>query len=353
MIKKKTSKMKISKPKASKPRVSKAKKEKPKKDQLPARITNDTVAEHREKVLADGRKHKYPLQYTRNKLIRNTIIISVSGLILLVVGVWAQLYIVRDTSDIAYRITRAIPLPIAAIDGKNVRYSDYLLYHRSTVAVQNARGGGEAEDKASFQRQEALNRAIEKAYVEKIAAERGIYVGEDQVNAAIENAREASGLSESAYESTVSDLNWSMDDMRTAFRATLLKQAVSFSVDEKASKLSQDVNERIRAEAEKDLKDIAGKFNEQEVRVEYVDSVTVSKNNADGGLTEAAKKLKPGDISAATKTLRGDGYYFIQLRDENDQSLRYSYIKVPLMSFQEDIVQLLNGDEVKKYVNVE
>ena len=31
------------------------------KRSLPSRITNDTVAEHREKVLAGGRKHKYPI----------------------------------------------------------------------------------------------------------------------------------------------------------------------------------------------------------------------------------------------------------------------------------------------------
>ena len=42
---------------------------------LPTRITNDTVAEHREKVLAGGRKLKYPLQYTKRKLVRNTILI--------------------------------------------------------------------------------------------------------------------------------------------------------------------------------------------------------------------------------------------------------------------------------------
>jgi hypothetical protein len=52
-------------------------KKKPKqKKELPTRITNDTVAEHREHVLAGGRKLKYPVQYTRSALVRNTIIIS-------------------------------------------------------------------------------------------------------------------------------------------------------------------------------------------------------------------------------------------------------------------------------------
>ena len=33
----------------------------------PARITNDTVAEHRQRVIAGGRKFKYPIQYARHK----------------------------------------------------------------------------------------------------------------------------------------------------------------------------------------------------------------------------------------------------------------------------------------------
>jgi parvulin-like peptidyl-prolyl isomerase len=37
----------------------------------PARITNETVAEHRERILAGGRRFKYPMQYARHKLVFN------------------------------------------------------------------------------------------------------------------------------------------------------------------------------------------------------------------------------------------------------------------------------------------
>ena len=107
---------------------------------LPTRITNDTVAEHREKVLAGGRKLKYPLQYTKRKLVRNTILISLGALVAFVVLVWVQLYVWRDTSEWAYRVTRVVPVPVAQIDGEYVRYSDYLLYYRSTVAVLENQG---------------------------------------------------------------------------------------------------------------------------------------------------------------------------------------------------------------------
>ena len=41
----------------------------------PSRITNETVAEHRERILAGGRRFKYPVQYARHRLVINTIII--------------------------------------------------------------------------------------------------------------------------------------------------------------------------------------------------------------------------------------------------------------------------------------
>ena len=63
------------------------------------RITNDTLAEHREKVLAGGRKFKYPVQYARHRLVRNTIIISVSALVLLMGLGWYTLYQAQNTSE--------------------------------------------------------------------------------------------------------------------------------------------------------------------------------------------------------------------------------------------------------------
>lgn len=40
-------------------------------------VTNDTVAEHREKILAGGRKFKYPIQYSKHKVIINAIIVVI------------------------------------------------------------------------------------------------------------------------------------------------------------------------------------------------------------------------------------------------------------------------------------
>jgi hypothetical protein len=71
-----------------------------KKQESPSRITNDTVAEHRERILAGGRRFKYPVQYSRHKLVINAVVISlVTLLVLLLVG-WWQLYLAQNSSSL-------------------------------------------------------------------------------------------------------------------------------------------------------------------------------------------------------------------------------------------------------------
>ena len=68
--------------------MKKIKLKRSKKQPAPAasRITNETIAEHREQILAGGRRFKYPIQYTKHKLIINTVLISMASIILLLVA---------------------------------------------------------------------------------------------------------------------------------------------------------------------------------------------------------------------------------------------------------------------------
>ncbi|PID33269.1 hypothetical protein CR969_01610 [Candidatus Saccharibacteria bacterium] len=328
-------------------KILKSKKSTEKKE-LPSRITNDTVAQHREKVLAGGRKHKYPLQYTKHKLVWNTIFISVAGLILVSTLVWLQLYVWKDTSDLAYRITRVLPLPIAKIDGQSVPYSNYLLYHRSSIAALKVQGQDEiAADKAAFLRQQAMDRALEVAYANKIANERDIKVNDNQVDDFLKKQRESTSLTESSWESAVRDhLGWSLSEQRQAVRSALTVSAVAFSVDEPASNSAKQVRDYINKK--KSLAEIAKSMKD---KVQLVPDITVPKKNTDS-IAAIAAKLKPGQISPSTKTLAGDGYYFISLKSTNDNTLTYSYLKVPLTVFKQQLIQVKESDKVAYYVDV-
>lgn len=320
-------------------------------EKLPTRITNDTVAQHREKVLAGGRKLKYPLQYTRSRLVRNTIIISISVLVALMVLVWAQLYVWKDTSDLAHRITRAIPLPIATIDGEYVRYSDYLLYHRSTIAVLKSQGRPDvdtASDRMRFQKQQALDRALEDAYAAKIGRERNITITDQQVNDSIAQQK-GSSLSDGAYESAVMEhLGWTMDEMRQAMKNSLLRQEVALTVDANAAEIAQLVGAQVSKGVS--IADIAKELGN---KVEYAADVVVPKDNSDGGLSIAAAKLEVGKTSGSVKVLDGDGYYFITRQASGADTIGYSYIKVPLTEFKKQFNALKNSDKTKLFIKLD
>lgn len=326
-------------------------KKKDPKEKLPSRITNDTVAEHREQVLAGGRKLKYPMQYTRRKLVRNTIIISVAALIILASLVWAQLYVWKDTSDLAYRITKTIPLPIARIDGESVRYSDYLLYHRSTLAGLSNQMKGEGTvdgDRIKFQQQRALDQALEDAYARKIAREHKIEVSDKLIDELLSQPRKEYGISDSAYASAVSDsLNWTVEEMHQAMKNAQTRREASFVVDTKASKTSEEVTSMLSSG--KNLEEIAELIGDD---VEYQTEITVPRNNSDGGLSLAAAKIDVGKTSGATKIASGGGYYFINRLGGDDKNISYSYIKVPLKTFKENFAKLKNS-ATKVYIKIE
>src|SRR5690606_35283970 len=101
--------------------------------EVPSRITNETVAEHRERILAGGRRFKYPMQYARHRLVIVTVALVAAALLLMGLFTWWQLYVAQSTNPILYRVTRIIPLPVASVDGQTVRYSDYLMYYNSSI----------------------------------------------------------------------------------------------------------------------------------------------------------------------------------------------------------------------------
>jgi SAM-dependent methyltransferase len=122
---------------------------------------------------------------------------------------------------------------------------------------------------------------------------------------------------------------------------------IDLSVDQQASDLVKKIEAEVRegkaldqiAEAHKDV-------------VQYMSNVTVPKDNSDGGLSAAAARLKPEVISNATKTLQGDGYYFILLRKSDDQTITYDYIRVPLTMFSQQFEALKKDNKVQYYIKM-
>lgn len=325
----------------------------------PARITNETVAEHRERILAGGRRFKYPMQYARHRLVFNTIIITVVALILVILVGWWQLYLAQNTSTFFYRVTRALPLPVASVDGEMVRYGDYLMYYNSSAHYlqRSEQLNLQSEDgkrQLDYIKRKSINTVIADAYAAKIAKQNGITIGTDKINKVIDNDRTTVNgrISQETYDaSALSVLGWTPEEYRQDVKAKLLRQEVSYAIDSSAKKIEERAAQLVKAQ-NADLEKVAGELGSGEAKASVGVSGLVPFANRDGGLSAAALKLNKGEISNAVKTTTGDGYYFVKLLEKTDTQLSYAFLKIPLTQFSKQLAQLKKDGKVHEYIKI-
>lgn len=325
------------------------------------RITTETIAEHRERILAGGRRFKYPVQYVRHRLVFNAIIIGVATVILLVVVGWWQLYLAQNTSDFMYRVTRVIPVPVATVDGQQVRYSDYLMKYRSAIHYleekeQLSLKTEDGKRQSDFVKEQSLQDAIADAYAGKIAKERKITVSDAELETFLKVQRKSSDgeVSEATYDAVIMDYyNWSPDEYRHAMKQKLLRQKVAYAVDEKATNTADAVNALIVG-GNVDLKSVTEATNQNtQTVVSFGTLGWVPKDNQDGGLAAAAAGLQKGQVSGKVQSTNGDGYYFVKLIDINDTQVNYEFVHVPLTVFTDLIGQFQgDSDKVKRFITL-
>ena len=344
--------------KASMKHLLKRKKKETGDGDAPARITNETVAEHREQVLAGGRKFKYPVQYQRHKLIRNTILIGIGAVIVLVLLGWHQLYVAQNSSKLLYRITQLLPVSVASVNGEPVRYSDYLLRYRSSVFYlqqQNTLNLNSKDGKrqSEFVKRQELDRAERNAYVRQLARKHGVKVDDKEVMDFIRRDTDSRSVSLNAYEKTVlrTFYDWTLDEYKSIVKDELLKRKVRFVVDGTAKKKIEDIQQDIVGGA--DMAALASQVSDDEAtKANGGDSGPVPLNGQDpNGLIAAAQKLEKDQVSPLIQGV--DSYFVIKLIDKNDKTVQFRVVSVKLAQFDADFEKLQKDNKIKEYIKIE
>lgn len=332
-----------------------------KKEQAPAsRITNETVAEHRERILAGGRRFKYPVQYARHRLVFNTIIISVTALICIIVFVWWQLYPQQNSSTFFYRITRVLPLPAATVDGETVLLSNYLVGYRSQAHYLEFKEGvnlwsAENRGQLDYIKRKAMDDAIIDAYAGKVAREKSIKITDKQIDDAIIKQRQSRDgtASQETYDAIVQDhFDWTPQEAREVTARKLLRQEVSYAIDDTATLERDQVLAKLQTVPDFD-KVVADINTTAKVKVSAGMTPFVPRTNQDGGLAAMAATLQKGQLSGAFKSSSGDGYYIVKLLDvDNDSRISYAYIKIPLTALSERLAKIKNDGKIKEFIAI-
>jgi len=322
-------------------------------------ITSDNIEEHREATLESGRKFKYPLHISMQKILVNAAIIFGIAALLFGTFSWWRLYIVQDVSDFFYTATQIVPIPVASVDGKWVRYGDYMRRLRASVFYLENQENRDfnTEDgrrEMDFTRRQNMNEAQKVTFAYKIAAEENLSVSEDEIDANIQATLDSGvggSISARAYENSLRRyFGWSMNDYRHIVRDRLMVRKAAFAIDTAARTRINEAAQKLSAGS--DFGEIAKQFSDDKATSENGGAVgAVSLNSVDqNGLLAAAKGMQIGQISGVIEGI--DAFYIIRLTEKTDTAVKYSMIKVDLREFEKRFEQLRTDGLISEFINI-
>ena len=317
----------------------------------------EKVEERRAEVLSKGRKFKYPLQWTKHRVVINTILIAFVILALIVTAGWLALYRFGMTDDLLFRVTKIIPVSVANVDSEEVRFSDYLMLYRSSLTSLERQSTSQFDEeslddlRAEYKRS-ALTEAEKYALAAKLAPELGVDVTSEEVDAEFDRHLKIGGLdrSEESFMKIIEDnFGLSKDEYKRMLYLTLLKAKVEEKIDNEANKIAKQVEE-ILASSDNDYEKVADELGEA-VIYEETDGLVDSKN-IDGGRAIEAMKLEPDKSSGRFVSANGDGYYFVKLIKKTNTEVNFVSIKVPFTEFNKRFEELKKDGKITEYIEI-
>lgn len=317
----------------------------------------ERVEERREEVLARGRKFKYPLQWTRHRIVISTILIAFVVFATLIVGGYLALYRFGMTGELLFRITKIVPVSVATVDSESVRFSDYLMLYRSSI-TSIERQSGSSFDKESAEnlyneyKRVALNEAEEYTYAMELAKELDITVSNNEVAKEFERHLKIGGVdrSEESFLKIVEDnFGLSKSEYERMLYLTIVKAKVEMAIDENANKIAEKVEEILR-NSENNYMSVVDALGDKVIYQE-TDGL-VDSRNIDGGRASEATKLEPGQSSGKFVSMNGDGYYFVKLINKTETEVNFVSIKIPFTEFNKRFEALKSEDKITEYIEI-
>lgn len=327
-------------------------------EQGKGRITNDTVAAHREEVLSSARKYIYPLQHSKHKVVMITTSIIVAAIVIFMSYSVVALYKLDSTSSFLYRMTQVVPFPVAKAGSRFVSYENYLFelrhYMYFYVHQQKLDFGTEAgQQQLEDYKKRALEKVINDAYVKQLASQHKISVSSQEVDNQITILRRQNRLggSEQAYEDALrQNFGWTASDFKRVIRQQLLEQKVVSALDtathEQANKALADIQagkpfDQVAAEAVQSGSNVtAGVY----------ESVDSASRDLSPITTDALFKLQPGETSDIINT----GYSLQILKNLEtgaDGKIKAAYINFEFKDINSYINDLKDKEKARQFIN--
>jgi PPIC-type PPIASE domain/SurA N-terminal domain len=301
------------------------------------RITNETVAEHREEVLSTARKYIYPLQHSRHRIVIISVTIFIAVVMAFFTYTLLALYRFNTTSGFMYRVTSVLPFPVARAGSNFVLYDDYLFELRRYMHYYETQQNVDFSNKEGQKllavfRKRALDSVIQDAYIKQLARQNKISVSRAEIDAqvALLKSQNRLGATNEVFEDVLQEFwGWSVDDFRRVLRQQILAQKVAIKLDTKARATAQSVLDMINAGG--DFSELAKKYSQDPAAKEtggsYGEPIDRMNRDLQPQVIDALFKLDVGQTSGIIEA--PDGFEIVKVFEKNpDGKVKASHILV-------------------------
>jgi hypothetical protein len=323
------------------------------------RITNQTVAEHREEVLSSARKYIYPLQHSKHRIVTMTTTIVVVAFVAFMSYSLAALYRFNSTSSFLYRVTQVLPFPVAKAGPRFVAYENYLFELRHyTFFYQNQLkfdfNSQSGKQQLKGYKKQALDKVINDAYIKQLASQHNIKVSNREVNDQITILRKQNRLggSQQAYEDALrQNFGWSVDDYKRVVKQQLLEQKVISALDQATHNRAEAALAQLRAGA--DFATVAATYSDDASSKAngglFPTPVSLSDRDISPLVTTALFKLQPGQNSGIINT--GYSLQIVKnIQTDSDGKIKAAHIDFNFKPISSYIDTLKTREPAHKYI---
>jgi hypothetical protein len=327
----------------------------------PPRITNETIAAHREEVLGSARKYIYPLGHSRHRIVKTSVTLFVVLIVVFFAYCVLALYKLQSSSTFVYDVTRVIPFPIAKVGSNYVSYENYLfelrhyVHYYETQQKLNVHDNSGKQQIASYKKQ-ALQQVIDAAYIKQLARQNGVSVSGQEVTDEINLVRAQNRLGSS--DQVLADVlhqfwGWNIYDFRRELRQQLLAQKLVAKLDTATTARAQSALDQLRqggdfgALAGQVSDDVATKANGGQ----YGFPIDQQNRDIPPQVVDALFKLqKPGDVSITVNT--GSTLEIIKLVQINGDKRQAAHISFSLKPISTYLDPLKAKEKTHRYISL-
>lgn len=323
-------------------------------------ITNETVAEHRENVLAGARKFIYPLKHSRRRVVVISSTIFIAALVVFMAYVTVSLYRFQSTSGFLYGVTKVIPFPVAKAGDSWVSYNSYLFelrhymhYYETQQDVDFSTQSGK-EQLANYKKQ-VMDQVINDAYVKQLAKKHDVSVSDRAVNdqVALVRSQNRLGASQNEFREVLNEFwGWSEDDFKHSLKQQMLAAAVVAKLDTETVNEANNALSQLKGGA--DFAALAGQVSEDESTKgnggQYPGAIERSNADIPAAVMVQLFKLQPGQISEVINT--GYTLEIVKVNGVQDGRVQASHIVFNFKSIEDYTGPLKEQNKPQNFISV-